>query len=46
MEDETCNEGGEAVGGRRDGDDAEIDDPDTMAVVVGERDEEDVETKR
>ena len=41
VEDGTCNEGGEAVEGGRDGDDAEIDDPDTMAVGVGERDEED-----
>ena len=41
VEDGTCNEGGEAVEGGKDGDDAEIDDPDTMAVGVGERDEED-----
>jgi hypothetical protein len=39
MEDGTCNEGGEAVGGGRNGDDAEIDDLDTM--TVGEGDEED-----
>ena len=34
VEDEICNEGGEAVRGGRDGDDAEIDDPDSMAVGV------------
>ena len=39
LEDGPCNEGGEAAGGGRDGDDAEIDDPDTM--TVGEDDEED-----
>ena len=39
VEDGTCNEGGEAVG-RRDGDDAEIDDPDTTAVGVREREED------
>jgi hypothetical protein len=41
VEDKTCNEGAEAVGGR-DGDNSEIDDPDTMAVGVKERDEEEV----
>jgi hypothetical protein len=39
VEDGTCNEEAEAVGGK-DGDDSEIDDPDTMAVGVRERDEE------
>jgi hypothetical protein len=39
VEDGTCNEEAEAVGGR-DRDDSGIDDPDTMAVCVRERDEE------
>ena len=42
VEDRTCNEGGEAVGGGRDGDDAEIDDPDTMTVREGDEEDEKV----
>ena len=40
VEDGTCNEGREAVRRGRDRDDAEIDDPDTMAVGVREREED------